>query len=469
MSEASAGMMPAAGAAPEAAPSCSANGPRPANAPWRAWYAVFVLMVVYIISFVDRQVISLFVEPLKRDLLLSDTQISLLQGLSFAIFYTVLGIPIGRIADTMNRRNLIIVGIGLWSLMTAACGLARSFPQLFLARMGVGVGEATLSPAAYAIIADSFPRHQLSLASSLYTLGAFLGLGLALILGGALIELAAGFGEVQLFGALLSNWQLVFIMLGGLGIVGILLMLTIPEPPRTGQVAGEVVSLARTFSYLRANGRTFTSLFVGFSCFILMSSALAAWSPSVLIRIHGFTAPQAGYSVGMSALFASGLGVMLGGHVIDRAIGRGVTDAPLRLGAWCGAGLLLMCLGLAADLSSTMVLICLAGAYFFLAMPLGAAPAAVQMIAPATMRAQLSAFYISAINLIGLAIGPTAVALFTDYVFRDEGLVHLSLAATAAVFLPMAIFLLLWGRPALIKTDKALQEAIRLQEGGSRP
>ena len=440
---------------------------RAANAPLRAWYAVFVLMVVYIISFVDRQVISLFVEPLKRDLLLSDTQISLLQGLSFAIFYTVLGIPIGRVADTVNRRNLIIVGVGLWSLMTAACGLARSFPQLFLARMGVGVGEATLSPAAYAIIADSFPRHQLSLASSLYTLGAFLGLGLALILGGALIEVAAGFGDVQLFGAVLSNWQLVFIMLGGLGFVGIALMLTIAEPPRTGKVSGELVSFARTLAYLRANARTFTSLFVGFSCFILMSSALAAWSPTVLIRIHGFTAPQAGYSVGMSALFASGLGVMLGGYIIDRAVARGIVDAPLRLGAACGVGLLLMCLGLAADLGSGMVLACLAGAYFFLAMPLGAAPAAVQMVAPATMRAQLSAFYISAINLIGLAIGPTAVALFTDYVFRDEALVHLSLAATAAVFMPMAIVLLLWGRSAIIKTDKALQEAIRLQEGGS--
>ncbi|WP_439534208.1 spinster family MFS transporter [Polymorphobacter sp.] len=442
---------------------------RAANAPLRSWYAVFVLMVVYIISFIDRQVISLFVEPLKRDLLLSDTQISLLQGLSFALFYTLLGIPIGRIADTVNRRNLIIVGVGLWSLMTAACGLARSFPQLFLARMGVGVGEATLSPAAYAIIADSFPRHQLSLASSLYTLGAFLGLGLALILGGALIEVAEGFGAVQLLGAQLSSWQLVFIMLGGLGIFGIALMLTIREPARTGHVAGNVVSFRLTVAYVRAHARTFTSLCVGFSCFILMSSALAAWSPSILIRIHGFTAPQAGYSVGLSALFASGLGCMLGGLVIDRAVGRGIIDAPLRLGAVCGVGLLVMCVGLAFVTSSAMVLACLAGAYFFLAMPLGAAPAAVQMVAPATMRAQLSAFYISVINLLGLALGPTSVALFTDYVFKDEALVHLSLAATAAVFMPMAVILLSWGRSAIIITDKALGEAIRAQEGGARP
>jgi MFS family permease len=439
---------------------------RAANAPFKAWYAVIVLMLVYIISFIDRQVISLFVEPLKRDLILSDTQISLLQGLSFALFYTLLGIPIGRIADTVNRRNLIIVGIGLWSAMTAACGLSRSFPQLFLARMGVGVGEATLSPAAYAMIADSFPRHQQSLASSLYTLGAFLGLGLALILGGALIEVAASFGEVQLLGASLRNWQLVFLMLGALGFVGIALMLTIAEPPRTGKVAGDVVSFAGTFAYLRANARTFTSLFVGFACFILMSSAMAAWSPSILIRIHGFTAPQAGYAVGMAALIPSGLGVLIGGLLIDRAVARGRIDAPLRLGAFCGVGLLLSSLGFAVATSSTIVLACLAGAYFFLAMPLGAAPAAVQMVAPATMRAQLSAFYISAINLIGLALGPTAVALFTDYVFKDEALVHLSLAATAAVFMPAAVLLLLWGRSAIIDTDKALQKAIRIQEGG---
>lgn len=432
---------------------------RVANAPPRAWYAVFVLMVIYIISFIDRQVISLFVEPLKRDLLLSDTQVSLLQGLSFAIFYTLLGIPLGRVADSVNRRNLIIVGIGLWSILTAACGLARSFPQLFLARMGVGVGEATLSPAAFSMIADSFPRHQMSLAMSLYSLGAFIGLGLALILGGALIQLSVAIGDVTLFGTVLRDWQVVFMMLGLLGIIGIALMLTLREPARTGRVVGDVVSIRLTFAYLRTHARTFTSLFVGFSCFIMMSAALSAWAPTILIRQYGFTAPEAGYSVGISALLASGIGVVLGGLINDRAVARGIIDAPMRLGAVCGVFLLLMIGGLAFTSTPAQVLTCLTVGYFFLAMPLGVAPAAVQMVSPPTMRAQLSAFYISAINLLGMAIGPTAVALWTDYGFRNEAMVNMSLAATAAMVMPIAILLLLWGRPAIVATDRALAAA----------
>lgn len=466
--------MSQAGVSSGASPDASAAGApgvtaRPANASPMAWYAVFVLMVMYIISFIDRQVISLFVEPLKRDLLLSDTQISLLQGLSFAIFYTVLGIPIGRIADSVNRRNLIMAGVGLWSLMTAACGLARSFPQLFLARMGVGVGEATLSPAAFAMIADLFPRHQMSLAASLYSLGAFIGLGLSLILGGALIQLADGLGEVVLMGEALKNWQLVFMMLGGLGILGIGLMLTIREPARTGKAKGDVVSFARTLGWLRGNARTFTSLFLGFSFFILMSSALSAWSPSILIRNHGFSAPEAGYAVGVAALVASPLGLLLGGWLNDRWVAGGMVDAPMRLGAASGIGLMLMTMALALASTPGEVIGCLAFAFFFLATPLGVAPAAVQMVAPATMRAQLSAFYITVINLVGLAMGPTVVALFTDYVFQAEGLVHLSLAATAAVAMPLAILLLLWGRPAIIETDKTLKRAQDMQDGGSRP
>ena len=137
------------------------------------WYTVFVLMLAYVSSFIDRQILSLLVGPLKRDLLLSDTQVSVLMGLSFALFYTLLGIPIGRLADRTNRRNIIIVGIGVWSLMTAVCGLARTYTQFFLARVGVGVGEATLSPAAYSMLADEFPTEKLATAISVYSAGIY--------------------------------------------------------------------------------------------------------------------------------------------------------------------------------------------------------------------------------------------------------------------------------------------------------
>ncbi|MEP7270102.1 MAG: MFS transporter, partial [Acidobacteriota bacterium] len=155
-----------------------------------AWYVVAVLTFVYVFSFIDRQILALLVRPIKRDLGISDTQMSLLMGFSFAVFYTFFGIPLGRLADSRSRRSIIAVGFALWSLFTAGCGVARNFSQMLLMRMGVGVGEAALSPAAYSLITDTFPRHRLATAISVYSMGIYLGSGLALVLGGAVAALA---------------------------------------------------------------------------------------------------------------------------------------------------------------------------------------------------------------------------------------------------------------------------------------
>ena len=147
----------------------------PYPAPAYAWYVVIVLFIAYTISFIDRQIMSLLIEPIKRDLAISDTQISLLHGFAFAIFYTVLGIPLGRLADRKNRCFIISAGIFVWSLMAGACGLAKSFWFLFMARIGVGVGEASLSPAAYSMISDYFPKEKRGIAISLNSMGVFFG------------------------------------------------------------------------------------------------------------------------------------------------------------------------------------------------------------------------------------------------------------------------------------------------------
>ena len=159
--------------------------------PGYAWYVVGVLTVAYVFSFVDRQIIALLIGPIQRDLEISDTQISLLGGLSFAVFYTLFGIPIGRLADTKSRRAIISIGIAFWSVMTAGCGLTKRFWDLALMRMGVGVGEATLSPAAYSLIADYFPPHRRSTAMSVYSMGIYIGSGLAFILGGMVVQFAS--------------------------------------------------------------------------------------------------------------------------------------------------------------------------------------------------------------------------------------------------------------------------------------
>ena len=201
----------------------------------RAWVTVIILMVAYVLSFIDRQILNLLVAPIRRDLMISDTQMSLLMGLSFALFYTVCGIPLGRMADTRSRRGLIAIGILFWSAATAACGMARLYWQFLLCRIGVGVGEAALSPAAYSLIADSFPAERRATAISVYSMGVYLGSGLAFLFGGLVIKLASAQGDVLLpvFGEV-RPWQLIFLALGAAGVLFTLLMLAVKEPARRG-------------------------------------------------------------------------------------------------------------------------------------------------------------------------------------------------------------------------------------------
>ena len=158
---------------------------------FRAWYAVSVLSLAAVMSYIDRSILGMFVEPIRRDLSVSDVQISLLQGLSFAVCYSIAGIPLARLADRHNRIRLIVCGILVWSVMTAACGMAASFVELFVARMGVGIGEAVLIPATISLLPDIFPRRYLGRANAVFTVGAGLGTGLALVLGGALLGIIA--------------------------------------------------------------------------------------------------------------------------------------------------------------------------------------------------------------------------------------------------------------------------------------
>ncbi len=211
-----------------------------------AWYAVIILLLAYVLSFVDRIIMSLLVIPIQKDLGISDTQMGLLMGLAFAIFYTVVGIPIARLSDAKSRKIIVSIGIFLWSIMTAVCGLARSFIELFLARVGVGVGEATLSPAAYSMIADYFPEEKLGKAIAVYQSGALFGSGIAFIIGGAIVGLIVNSNATSLpFLGELQPWQLAFIIVGLPGVLMALVMLTVKEPKRTGikEDLGETVSI----------------------------------------------------------------------------------------------------------------------------------------------------------------------------------------------------------------------------------
>src|SRR5258708_870088 len=313
-----------------------------------AWYVVFILMVCYTLSFVDRQILSLLVGPMKRDLAISDTRIGLLQGLAFALFYGVMGLPLGRLADTHNRRNVIIVGVVLWSFLTGACSAARSFWSLFLVRMGVGVGEATLSPSAFSLISDYFPKEKLGGALSVYSMGIFIGSGIALIAGGAgggAVDRMPGI-TMPLLGAV-APWRFTFLIVGAPGLAIALLLYTVREPIRRQLLRASNGAPVRLQFHevvveLRRRWQSVLGISVGMVFQSMGTYAFVAWAPASLQRIHGWSAGQSGRALGLIILVSGCLGMSAGGRLCDHWQKKGVSEAPLRVAvvSAIGAGFL---------------------------------------------------------------------------------------------------------------------------------
>ncbi|HVL01413.1 MAG TPA: MFS transporter, partial [Dongiaceae bacterium] len=374
--------------------------------PTRAWFTVFILMLAYVLSFIDRQILNLLVGPIRQDLQISDTEMSLLMGLSFAVFYTICGIPLGRLADSRSRRGLIAAGVVFWSLATAACGLARSYGQFFLARIGVGVGEAALSPSAYSMISDSFPPARRATALSAYSMGIYIGSGMAFLLGASVIQFALSQGDVALplFGTV-RPWQLIFLLLGAAGVVFSLLLLTLREPQRKGAGAGTRVPLRDVFAYLGQNRATVLLHNLGFACLAFCGYGVAAWIPEFYVRTYGLHRVEVGQWLGWIILIGGSTGILAGGALSDALRAKGYADAPLRVG--CLAAILTLPT-LPGYLASEpgWALVATALSTFCLAMPFGVAPAALQDIMPNPMRGQASALYLFVVTLIGLGVGP---------------------------------------------------------------
>ncbi len=412
----------------------------------RAWSTVAILMLAYVLSFVDRQILNLLVGPIRRDLVISDTQMSLLMGLSFALFYTVCGIPLGRLADTKSRRGLIAIGVLFWSAMTAACGMARLYWQFLLCRIGVGVGEAALSPAAYSLIADSFPAERRATAISVYSMGVYLGSGLAFLLGGLVIKFASAQGDVLLpvLGEV-RPWQLIFLILGAAGVLFSLLLLAVREPARRGVGAGVAVPLAEVGRYLRANRRTVLYHNFGFAGLAFAGYGSAAWIPTFFIRTYGWDAGHVGVVYGSIVAVFGCLGIVFGGRLADWMAKRGRTDANMRVGLYAAMAALPCVASFPLMDNALWAAALMAPTVFCLSMPFGVAPAAIQEIMPSAMRGQASAIYLFVITLIGLGIGPTAVALVTDYLFADDQALRYSLLIVSTLAVSSSLFLLAKG------------------------
>lgn len=426
-----------------------------------AWYAVGVLTLANVSSYVDRQILTLLVPPIKRDLGITDTQMSFLLGLSFAAFYTVLGFPIARLADRRSRRAIIAAGIAVWSVMTALCGAARTYAQLLLARIGVGVGEAALSPPAYSLIADHFPRERLGTAIGVYSMGIYMGVGLAQLIGGAVVAVVGGEGtaHVPLVGAV-RPWQVVFFVVGLPGLLVALLMLTVREPRRKVPPAGRApaIPIGEVVAHFRSHAPTFTAHHVGAALIALCNYGMGSWLPAFFVRTYGWTVSEAGYLLGVANLTFGISGVVLAGRVADRWQERGVPDAKLRVVLLAGLGLLVCDVATPLMPTGTLAAIGIFPLSFFASAPFGVAAAAVQELVPDRMRATASALYLFVVSIVGLAAGPTAVALVTDYGFRDEQALRYSLAVVTGIGLLLATGVLAAGLGPYRRTVAALQE-----------
>lgn len=420
----------------------------------RGWIVTIILLIAFTFSFVDRQVLNLLVEPIRQDLQVSDTQISFLQGLAFAVTYILASVPIGRLVDRFNRVGIMIGGVLVWSATTIACGLSRNYTQLLVARFGVGAGEAALTPAAWSVLADYFRPERLARPISVYLMGPYLGAGLAMIAGAEVLDWSRTVDEVSLpLIGVVAPWQATFIAVGLPGILVVALLATIREPERKGRQAAqaEVPPWSEVWAYLLAHRKVYGALHLGVPFIVVMLYGLQSWTPTILLRVYEWDLADAGRTYGVIALVAGSAGVLTGPVVSRWLVQRGYQDAPLRVAMLGALMATLSLLSLPFQPTGELALVSIGLASFSVTLPLALITTVMQEVTPNNMRGVVNGLYVVTTNVLGLALGPTLVAASTDYIFADTLAVAKSLALVSLVVGPIAIWLLNRGRAAYLE------------------
>ena len=407
--------------------------------PTRGWWAVGVFCIAAVLSYSDRQILSLLVDPIRADLHATDVQIGLLQGAAFALIYAVAGIGLGRAADTLPRRWVIVAGVVVWSLATLACGYADSFWALFAARAGVGIGEAALAPAAMSILTDSFPARRRGAGLGAFLMGMIIGGGVALALGGVILEAAASgaLRGVPILGDL-APWRCALVILGLLGFPIALLAATVAEPARRHLMRGEdskPATLAQAASGLWSMRQRLVPLYAAMGLASLSDFAILNWVPTLLTRRFGLGVAEIGSVLGLAVIIGGVLGSFGVGVVADRMVRGGGPGARLRLALWTmivGVGATLVVIAPAPPL-----VFALAGLWIFAStsgQSLGMTY--IQEIVPGDVRG-VSVSIVSLLNIgVGLALGAALPALILEHVLHDPKAVG---AAVTIVALPCAL------------------------------
>jgi MFS family permease len=394
-------------------------------------------MLLYSMSLMDRQVMSLLVGDIRRALGISDFGMGLLQGLSFSLFYVTFGLAFGWATDRFSRRNIIAIGLVVWSIAAASCGLARNVPMLLLARFGVGAGEGALNPAAYSLLSDTFPKHKQATAFSVFGAGSQLGGAFAFGLGGAIIAWVPGGGVTAPGLGHLDPWQLVFLLTGLPGLLAVLLIPSLANPMRRGVVAGAGrTTIPDAMRFMRSRWRFYAGHFVAFGLLAAGSWGYTAWAPTYLHRHFELPMSQVAAMFALQNLIAGVSGTMVAGAVVDKLYGRGRTDVHLLyFGLVAVVGALAMC----AAVSSPSLIGCMAflSVFNFLNSFGGVAAAALQLATPNNYRGQVSSIFLFFFNLLGIGVGPTFVGALTTYLFRDDAKVGWAMATNCLILAPI--------------------------------
>lgn len=422
------------------------EGYAPGYTPLKAWWAVLVIVLFQIVSLIDRTVIAVLIPEMRADLGLNDFQLSLVQGMAFALFYGAMGLIIGGLVDRWSRRGIMFAGITLWSLAAAATGLARNYAQLFGARLLVGFGEGAISPAAQSLLSGIFPRHRLATPMSCFVAAGVAGIGLSFALGGFLLD---HFTRAPLGGPLagLAPWRQVLVVTGLPGLLIGLLAFSFREPARA-PVQGGGAGWGMFFAHLRRHARLIGGMMGGYLLAAMATQGTMIWAPTYARRVLDMGATEVGAMMGLAVTLGGIVGGLAMGLLVDRLYGRGVRDAALRLYFWMLlVGPPLVALGILAGSAEVMFLAILllmltVGASF------GPALTAVQMVSPPEMRGRFGALAVLVSNLGGLALGPMLIGGLTDYVFADPARIGWSITLSLVVLGAAAASLIAWARPA---------------------
>lgn len=400
-------------------------------------YVLIVLFVVYVINFIDRQIMSVFIGPIQEEFALSDTAVGLLVGFAFALLYTIAGIPIARLADRKNRRNIIALGLAVWSAMTVATGFAKNFTQLFLARVGVGLGEAAGTPPAHSLIADYFPLNRRATALAIYSSGVFIGAALAYLGGGYLREY--------------FEWRTAFILIGAPGVAfALVVRFTIKEPPRGYSEQRRQTQTDTTFKQTLGfllHSKAWLNLIIGSSFLSIIGYGVLMWGFEFYGRIHGLQPIEIGQWMALIVGVGGGLGAVLGGRLVDKLNAIKPTLAVKVPAYIVLAAIPLGAVFLLSD-NKLLSLCCFFPFYMMMNSYIPMMYSTNQSLAKLEMRATASAILLFVINIIGAGAGPFLVGLLSDLLVDSYGTlaIRYSLMIVMVVGCTGAVFFLLTAR-----------------------